>query len=211
MVDSSQAWNPAAENAAIRAAGSATTSTKLQGEAKEAPQGEGSDPAAPGGSAGAPRARGFTSESARRARETRTRKAADRKRAAEEAALTQGLTARQKLGIAVSKLDQAQVDRIVSNLANQAEQGDVKSIHALARILDQSFGRAQEEAAPATGEIWERQWEQWTPAEKASYRAALLEQRERERAEHSAAGDSTDPRTTQLDTPTNRGPATTRH
>ncbi len=182
---------------ADRPPSSATTSTKLQGGDSEAPKGGESDPAAPEGSAGAPRARGFTSESARRARETRTQKAADRKRAAEEAALTQGLTARQKLGIGIASLSQERITRIVDNLATQAEAGDVKSIHALARLLDQSFGRAQEEQAPAEGETWERQWSNWTPAEKAQYRAALLEQRSRERAERTATGDESDPRTTQ--------------
>ena len=83
---------------------------------------------------------------------------------------------------------------MVQRLATDAAQGDVKSIHALARLLDQSFGRAGQEEPADPRSTDEKPWEEWTEAERASYRQALLAQREREDAERKAAGDSSDPR-----------------
>jgi hypothetical protein len=72
-------------------------------------------------------------------------------------------------------------------LLRDAKTGDTKAIHALARLLDQSFGRAQIEA-PADGrDAEDKEWVEMTPAERSAYRAALLEQRDRERAERTAA------------------------
>lgn len=113
--------------------------------------------------------------------------------AAEEARLSH-LTARQRLGLSLSKLSQADMDEVVQSLARRAKTGDEKAVNALARLLDQSFGRSGTEPVADPRPTTEKPWEEWTEAEKAQYRSALLAERDRLQAEAEAAGDATDPR-----------------
>jgi hypothetical protein len=118
----------------------------------------------------------------------------ERKQQREREAELAHLTVRQRLGLAVSKLTQEQLDAVVQRLAADAAAGDAKAVHAFARLLDQSFGKAgfEEQADPRP--TAEKPYEEWTEAERAEWRAALLAQRDREDAERRAAGDDTDPR-----------------
>ena len=118
----------------------------------------------------------------------------ERKQQREREAALANLTARQRLGLGLSKLTQEQLDAVVQRLATDAAAGDTKAVHAIVRLLDQSFGRAGQEEPADPRSTDEKPWEEWTEAERASYRQALLAQREREDAERQAAGDSSDPR-----------------
>jgi hypothetical protein len=118
----------------------------------------------------------------------------ERKQQREREAALANLTARQRLGLGLSKLTQEQLDAVVQRLATDAAAGDTKAVHAFVRLLDQSFGRAGQEEPADPRSTDEKPWEEWTEAERASYRQALLAQREREDAERQAAGDSSDPR-----------------
>jgi hypothetical protein len=108
------------------------------------------------------------------------------------------LTYRQRLGVALSKLSQTQLDAHVLALSNLAATGDAKSIHALARMSDQAFGRAQTAAEPDGRDIDEKAWDELNPEEKAELKAALiLELRRSEAAGDAQAqplGDDSDPR-----------------
>ena len=116
------------------------------------------------------------------------------------------LTARQRLGLAVSKLTQEELDAAVHTLAIQAASGDARAIHALARVLDQAFGRAKEEVAPDGRDADQKQWDEMTPAERAAYRVELLRQ---VREQRTSSMDSTDPRTTAQHAQSTQGTATT--
>lgn len=115
----------------------------------------------------------------------------ERKRQREEAATNRHLTYRQRIGVALSQLTQEQLNTHVQALSNLAAQGDAKSIHALARLSDQAFGRSQPEVQDDGRDILEKQWSELTVSEKAALRAEAIE---RIRAHERAAGDSSDPR-----------------
>lgn len=141
--------------------------------------------------AGKRRGPGFTSESAREARRVRALKDAQRKSEAAEEAKLAHLTSRQRMGIALSELTIDDMRAVRDALLVKAKAGDEKAVNAIARLLDQSYGRAgQEEAVDPTPRD-ERPFEQWTAGEKAEYRAALLQERDRQRV---AAGQAADPR-----------------
>ena len=106
----------------------------------------------------------------------------ERKKQRETEAGLANLTARQRLGLGLSKLTQEQLDAVVQRLATDAAAGDTKAVHAIVRLLDQSFGRAGQEEPADPRSTDEKPWEEWTEAERASYRQALLAQREREDA-----------------------------
>jgi hypothetical protein len=118
----------------------------------------------------------------------------ERKKQRETEAGLANLTARQRLGLSLAKVSQDEMDVVVAALVTRAKNGEEKAIHALARLLDQSFGRAGTEPVAVPRPTTEKPWEEWTEAERASYRQALLAQRKREDAERQAAGDSSDPR-----------------
>jgi hypothetical protein len=133
-------------------------------------------------------------EAARLSHASRAERKAQREQAKSEAAATaatSALTARQRLGIAVSKLDQSELDAIVKKLSLDAQAGDTRAIHALARILDQSFGRAAEEAPTDGKDPLQKEWDTCTPAEKA---AIVAMHKERIRRQAQAANDTSDPR-----------------
>lgn len=157
-------------------------------------QGEGTQVGKAIGSAGKRRGPGFTSESAREALAVRRQKEAERKAQREEDARLTHLTGRQRIGLGLSKVSQEDIDLVITSLVNQAKAGDVKSIHALARLFDQGFGRAGAEEAIDPKPRSERPYEQWTEAERSEWRATLLAERARQRE---AAGLTTDPRTEQ--------------
>lgn len=136
----------------------------------------------------------FTSESAREARQVRAEKEAQRKADALREQALGHLTTRQRLGLALAKVSQSDMDAVVAQLVMDAKRGDVKSIHALARILDQSFGRSGNEQVADDRPLDSKTFEEMTPAERATYREALLAQLEREKADSSASNDTTDPR-----------------
>ena len=64
--------------------------------------------------------------------------------AAEEARLGH-LTARQRLGLSIAKVSQADTDEIVRQLVARAKGGEDKAIHAYARLLTEAFGRSGRE------------------------------------------------------------------
>ncbi len=102
------------------------------------------------------------------------------------------LTARQRLGLSVSKLTHDQLDAVVQRLAVDAAAGDTKAVHALARLLDQSFGHPQQEQqASDDREADEKAWHEMSAAEKAAYRAELIR---RVHGHEQAADDPSDPR-----------------
>lgn len=118
-------------------------------------------------------------------------KDAQRKAEAAEEAKLAHLTSRQRMGIALSELTIDDMRAVRDALLVKAKAGDEKAVNAIARLLDQSYGRAgQEEAVDPTPRD-NRPFEQWTAGEKAEYRAALLQERERQRV---AAGQAADPR-----------------
>ena len=78
-------------------------------------------------------------------------------------------------------------------LSGLASQGDAKSIHALARLSDQAFGRAQVEAESDGRDPMSKQWDELTTAEKS---AMMAESIARIRAQETATGDASDPRGT---------------
>jgi hypothetical protein len=81
--------------------------------------------------------------------------------AAEEARLSH-LTARQRLGLSIAKVSQADTDEIVRQLVQRAKAGEDKTIHAYARLLDQSFGRSGTEPVADPRPVGERTWEEWS-------------------------------------------------
>ena len=70
-------------------------------------------------------------EMGRRSGEARREKKAQREQRAQDAALT----FRQRLGVSLSKLTQAELDQVVSGLAHRG------NANALARLADQAFGK----------------------------------------------------------------------
>ena len=89
--------------------------------------------------------------------------------AAEEARLSH-LTARQRLGLSIAKVSQADTDEIVRQLVARAKGGEDKAIHAYARLLTEAFGRSGTEAPVDPRPAAERPWEEWSEAERATYR-----------------------------------------
>jgi hypothetical protein len=120
------------------------------------------------------RAHQWNSETARAAGEKGKIAKAAKKAEREARALDASLTVRQRLGLSVSKLTQDELDAAVHALVVKAATGDARAIHALARVLDQAFGKAGDEAPADPRDMDERAWEEWSPAERAQYRAALL-------------------------------------
>jgi len=118
----------------------------------------------------------------------------ERKQQRETEAQLAHLTTRQRLGLSLAKVSQSDMDEVVAALVQRAKDGDTKAIHAMARLLDQSFGRAGVTAEEDGRSADEKSWQEMTPQERAAYRAALIAQVEKERAERKAAGDPTDPR-----------------
>lgn len=140
------------------------------------------------------RGRTFTDEDRARAALARSEQARRRREAKEQLVSTTGLTSRQRVALALSKVTQEDMDAVINQLVLDAKAGEVKSIHALARLMDQSFGRAREEEAPDGREVAEKQWAEMTPAEKAAIRANLLAEVRAQQAQRQAQGDSSDPR-----------------
>lgn len=171
-----------------------TTPSRSKGESKEAPTTAPAGTGAEIGVAGGPRSTLWTTESAREARRLRTVKERDRKlQAAEEAKLAH-LTARQRIGLSLAKVTQGDLDLVVAALVTRAKGGEEKAINALARLLDQSFGKSGVEAPGDDRDAEDKAWSELTPAEKAAYRAGLIAKVQAERAEREAAGDESDPR-----------------
>ncbi len=138
--------------------------------------------------------RPFTKESAQAALAARRLKEAARHAEADRERTLSHLTSRQRIGLGLAKLTQDRIDRIIDRLATEAEAGDTKAIHALARLLDQSFGRSGEEKLADDRPFVDKTFDEMTPQERSLYRQELLKQiRENE----SAAGDSSDPRSEQ--------------
>lgn len=135
----------------------------------------------------------FNSETARKA--ALVRHANDRKRKADRDKLVDEsrFTARQRLGIALSELTLEDMRLLTRQLAKDAGAGDTKAIHALARLLDQSYGRAVPDVTPEPDD-GELSYSAMTEAQRASYRAALMAEREAARAETEPSLDQSDPR-----------------
>ena len=118
--------------------------------------------------------------------EAASRSAASRrakKEQREEAATENALTARQRLGVSLSKLTQAQWDEKVK--AAKATE--------LVRFLDQAFGRpseAEDDAPKDEGLA------QLTKDQRATLRAMLLEDEAAEGQEHSEPGSEAEPDST---------------
>lgn len=123
----------------------------------------------------------FTSESARAASVRRAEVARERKAAAAAQLAEDRLSSRQRLGLVMSEMTLDQLRIVRNKLVEQAQSGDVKSIHALARLLDQAFGRAKEEAATPQGA--DMGWEEMSPAQQSAYLAAILEEQRAAREE----------------------------
>jgi hypothetical protein len=122
--------------------------------------------------------------------QSRRERKAEREQSAEE----RQLTFRQRLGLSLSKLTQDELDAAIAKMAHDAAAGKPQAIAALARIADQAFGRAQVEAEQPATDTLERQWEQWTPAERAAYRAEIIR---RSMEQQQPTGDTSDPRSDQ--------------
>jgi len=78
-------------------------------------------------------------EASRRGAESRRKKAAAKREAQAAAEVNASRTFRQRLGAALSKLDQQTLDAVVAKLAKQG------NANALARLADQAFGRPNEQ------------------------------------------------------------------
>jgi hypothetical protein len=85
----------------------------------------------------------FTSESAREAARASVRVRREKKAAREQRAQDNALTFRQRLGVALSKLEQDDLDQVVAKLVNAG------NANALARLADQAFGRPSEQDSEA--------------------------------------------------------------
>lgn len=107
----------------------------------------------------------LTDEDRRKAAETRARRA--RERAESEA--HGALTFRQRLGVSLSRLSQAQLDAAVSTLAASGQATDVR---ALATLANQAYGKPQD-AGDEGDEGDAKAWADMTRAERAAYRAEL--------------------------------------
>ncbi len=141
--------------------------------------------------AGKRRGVGFTSESARAARQLRAEKDAARHAEAERERTLSHLTSRQRMGLALAELTQQDMRDVVQALLLEAKSGDTKAVHAIARLLDQSFGRSGEEKLADDRPFVDKTFDEMTPQERSLYRQELLK---RIRENEQAAGDDTDPR-----------------
>jgi hypothetical protein len=77
----------------------------------------------------------FTTESAREAAQASARARREKKAQRAQRAQDNALTFRQRLGVSLSKLSQAELDQVVSGLAHRG------NANALARLADQAFGK----------------------------------------------------------------------
>lgn len=162
-----------------------------EGERREqagSPEGEGEPVRAPGDSSTVMKSGRTASELGKLSALKRRERKAEREAQAD----AKHLTFRQRLGVALSQLTQKELDELVKEMARRAGQGDARSIHALARLADQSFGRAQVEQPETDTDSADKLWQEMTPAERAAYRAELVK---RVREHESASGDDSDPRT----------------
>lgn len=191
------------------ASATASTSTKIDPPTLEpsrsdlpGSEGEGTNPVGGGGvEVGVVESRRstvFTSESARAARQVRAEKDSQRRSDAEKAASFGHLTTRQRLGMSLAKVSQDDMDAVIRQLVGDAKRGDTKAIHALARMLDQSFGHAGAEDVADARPLDEKTFLEMTPAERATYRSALVQAYEREQADKRPSDDATDPRSTDV-------------
>ena len=139
------------------------------------------------GKAGGSKVKFGTRENGIKARQARTLKDAARRATAEHERTLSHLTARQRLGISIAKVSQADTDAIIANLVARAKSGEDKAIHAYARLLDQSFGRAGEEKVADDRPMVDKTFEEMTSQERSQYRAELL-------ARIRAYNDASDPR-----------------
>lgn len=118
--------------------------------------------------------------------------AARRERAAQRAQeeLDATRTFRQRLGIALSRLTQEELDAAVKAMATEASKGGKPAaMGALARIADQAFGKPlpEEGEDPDAGEDVRK----LSRAQRSALIAQLLEEQE---LDGKPSGDSTDPR-----------------
>lgn len=87
-------------------------------------------------------------EAARRSAAARSAKARAKAEAAEAGAIDGARTFRQRLGVALSKLEQKELDAVVSRMAKAG------NANALARLADQAFGRPNEQdEAPSQSQL----------------------------------------------------------
>lgn len=135
----------------------------------------------------------FNSETARKAALVRHANARKRKLERDKLVDESRFTARQRLGIALSELTLEDMRVLVKQLSTDAGKGDTKAIHALARLLDQSYGRAVPDS-PAPPDGGDLAYSDMTEAQRASYRAALMAEREAAKAEAEPSMDVSDPR-----------------
>lgn len=160
------------------------------GDAVGMPEDAGEDAAAT--PSPAPQFGGISPQEAARIRwdRERARKAAESQRdEADQAVLdAEAATWREKVGIALAKTAQADIDRMVQRMVRQAGQGEERSVHAVARLATEAFGRVGQ-AAPV--EEGEETWEGMSREKKAALSARLL----REAEEMEANARSTDPGT----------------
>src|SRR5690348_4650137 len=92
----------------------------------------------PDGSASQRKRPRFTSEQAREAAKASHAARRAKKREREQAADDGAKTFRQRVGVALSKLNQADLDRAIKTLAQSGKAADLRALGALA---DQAFGR----------------------------------------------------------------------
>lgn len=137
----------------------------------------------------------FTSETASAAAKVRHAKAREAKLQRDKLVDESRFTARQRLGIALSELSLEDMRTLTRQLAKDAGAGDTKAIHALARLLDQSYGRAVPDVTPPVDD-GELSYNAMTEAQRASYRAALMAEREAAKADAEPSSDTSDPRDT---------------
>ncbi len=138
--------------------------------------------------AGSPMFGGMTPSEAARLRWERARaRAADEAAAEDVRPLSKDAGGfREKLGISLARLDQADLDALVKRMARQAAQGEERSAHVLARLADQAYGRVPQAAEQEEGE---ETWEGMSRERRASLAAELL--RQADEIEAAAAAGST--------------------
>jgi len=78
--------------------------------------------------------------------------ARERRAEAEADATSATLTARQRYGIALSKLPQSKLDAVLQRMANDAEAGSTQAIAALARLMGEAWGKPTPDRAPTPEE-----------------------------------------------------------
>jgi hypothetical protein len=119
----------------------------------------------------------------------RAEAARERRKQAEQDAQNARLTARDRFGVALSKIAQSDLDEVVQAMVKEAKAGKPQAIAALARMADQAFGRP----TPAEGEEPEAEGDaRKLTREERSELIAMMQ--ERRRLQEQAAGDSVDPR-----------------